>query len=88
MKIIRLSKRGQVVIPKEIRESRGWGPGMEFVVEEMRDGLLLRPVSRFAPTELSEVVGCLRSGQRACTLDGMRTAIDVSVSRRRDLGRY
>ena len=61
METTRLSTKGQIVLPKDIRTSRAWGPGTEFTVEETGDGILLRPADRFPATSLDEVAGCLRS---------------------------
>ena len=41
--ITKLSTRGQIAIPKAIRTARRWKPGMEFVVQETKEGLLLKP---------------------------------------------
>ena len=55
-----MSTKGQVILPKAIRELKGWGAGQRLVVEETRDGILLRPASPFAPTEPAEVFGLSR----------------------------
>ena len=43
METTRLSTKGQIVLPKNIRTSRAWVPGTEFTIEETADGILLRP---------------------------------------------
>ena len=43
MEMTKLSTKGQIVLPLRIRNSRAWNTGMEFTVEEMGDGILLRP---------------------------------------------
>lgn len=88
MPTTRLSTKGQVVLPKNIRAARAWGPGTEFTVEETEDGILLRPSIRFPRTDLADVVGCLRSKRKAKTIAGMNRAIAREVLRRRDRGRY
>jgi AbrB family looped-hinge helix DNA binding protein len=88
METTRLSTKGQIVLPKNIRNSRSWGPGTEFTVEETQDGILLRPSGRFPRTHLAEVVGCLRSKRKAKTVAEMDKAIAREVLRRRDRGRY
>jgi AbrB family looped-hinge helix DNA binding protein len=37
-----LSGKGQIVIPKSLRESRRWRPGTRFIVEEITFGILLK----------------------------------------------
>jgi AbrB family looped-hinge helix DNA binding protein len=59
-KTVRLSNKGQIIVPKNIRVSRAWRTGTEFTVQETRDGILLRPASRFPRTDLADVAGCLR----------------------------
>ena len=43
MEKTRLSSKGQLVLPKALRDARNWGEGTEFVVESVADGVLLRP---------------------------------------------
>jgi AbrB family looped-hinge helix DNA binding protein len=45
-----LSGKGQVVIPKEVREHLGFQPGLRFAVVEKGNAVVLVPLSRF--TEL------------------------------------
>ena len=84
----RLSTKGQIILPKNIRTAHGWRPGTTFSVEETGDGILLRPAPRFSEAELEEVVGCLRSKKKPKTLTQMRVAIAREVTRRHDRGRY
>jgi len=88
METTRLSTKGQIILPKGIRDSRAWGPGTEFEVEETGDGILLRPAARFPDTLLEEVAGSLRSGRTSKTPEQMRAAIVPEVRRRHDRGRY
>lgn len=61
METTKLSTKGQVVLPKELRSARAWVTGTDFTVESTPDGVLLRPVARFPRTRLSEV-GAFLSG--------------------------
>ena len=88
MENTRLSTKGQIILPKNIRTSRAWVPGTEFTVEETGDGILLRPSGRFPETELDQVAGCLRSIRKSKTPAQMGTAIAREVIRRHDRGRY
>ena len=38
METTRLSNKGQIVVPKRIREAHGWEAGSEFAVSETPDG--------------------------------------------------
>ena len=88
MQTTRLSTKGQIILPKNIRTSRAWGPGTEFTVEETGDGILLRPAGRLPSSSLDEVAGCLRSKRRPKTTAQMHAAIGREVIRRHDRGRY
>ncbi len=88
METTRLSTKGQVILPKNIRDSRAWTPGTEFTVEETGDGILLRPTGRFPEADLDQVAGCLRVKGKSKTPQQMRTAIRREVMRRHDRGRY
>jgi AbrB family looped-hinge helix DNA binding protein len=86
--ITRLSTKGQIILPKNIRESREWVPGTEFIVEETSEGVLLRPAGRFPAVELDQVAGCLPYKGKAKTVAEMNAAISGAAARRHDSGRY
>jgi AbrB family looped-hinge helix DNA binding protein len=84
----RLSSKGQIILPKSIRDSREWVPGMEFTIEPAGDGVLLRPAGLFPRTGIEDVAGCLKSKRKAGLSDRTRQAIEAQVKRRHDRGRY
>ena len=88
METTRLSTKGQIILPKNLRDSRAWAPGTEFTVEETGDGILLRPAARFPQADLDQVAGCLRVKRKPKTLAEMRATIRREVIRRHDRGRY
>jgi AbrB family looped-hinge helix DNA binding protein len=89
MQTTRLSSKGQVVLPKAIREAHGWVPGTELLIEDGPNGVLLRPCTRPAPSSLEAVAGCLRDvAGPARTAEEMDAAIDTELRRRHDRGRY
>ncbi len=45
----RVSSKGQVVIPAEVRDAMGWRQGDTLAVERTTDGVLLRRVSSIGP---------------------------------------
>jgi AbrB family looped-hinge helix DNA binding protein len=57
MPTTRLSSRGQVVLPKRVREANRWDPGQEFEVVQTEEGVLLRPRSPFPETTFEAVCG-------------------------------
>jgi AbrB family looped-hinge helix DNA binding protein len=54
----RLSTKGQLIIPKEIRERHGWTPGIELIVEDHGDSVILRRAEDVPETTLEDLVGC------------------------------
>jgi AbrB family looped-hinge helix DNA binding protein len=84
----RLSTKGQVILPKTVRDAHGWDAGTEFAVEDTPGGVTLRPLKPLPPSRLEDVAGCLRYAGRAKTLQQMEKAIAKGVKERRDRGRY
>ena len=83
-----VSTKGQVILPKAIRQRRNWGAGTRLVVEETAEGVLLKAVPVFAPTRPEDVAGMLAYRGPPKTLDEMDAAITAEVKRRRARGRY
>ena len=75
MDSIRLSSKGQVIIPKHIRSAYHWEPGQELILIDTGDGILLKPKAPFSESTLSEVAGCLNYTGTAKTIDEMNHAI-------------
>ena len=70
-----LSSKGQIIIPSRIRQAHGWQPGQKFEAIDTEEGILLKPVSPFPPTELKCVSGCLQYHGPAKTIEEMNEAI-------------
>jgi AbrB family looped-hinge helix DNA binding protein len=71
----RLSNKGQVVIPKQVRAAHGWEPGLELVVEDTGDGIMLKPIKKFKETRIQEVLGCVGYKGPKKSLRDMEAAI-------------
>ena len=56
----RLSAKGQVVIPKDVRDRLGWPQGSELEVIETGDGVLLRPRKPRGRLSVEEATARLR----------------------------
>jgi len=88
METTRLSSKGQIILPKAVRDAHHWAPGTDFSVEDTGDGVLLRPLKTAQPTRLDDVVGCLGVKGPARTIEAMDAAIGDELRARRDRGRY
>jgi AbrB family looped-hinge helix DNA binding protein len=83
-----MESKGQIILPKAVRDAHHWAPGTDFSVEDTGDGVLLRPVNKGRATRLEDVAGRLKGGGPALTLQQMDTAIDAEIAARHDRGRY
>jgi AbrB family looped-hinge helix DNA binding protein len=79
MGTIKLSRKGQVIIPKALRETYNWQAGLEFMVIDTGDGILLKPVQNFAATTLEQVAGCLAYKGPSKSVDDMDRAVQRGV---------
>ena len=83
-----LSTKGQVILPKSIRERRRWGPGTRLLVEDTPEGVLLKPAPLFPPTRAQDVYGMLKYSGPPKTIEEMDAAITAEVKRRHARGRH
>jgi AbrB family looped-hinge helix DNA binding protein len=88
METTKISSKGQVVLPKSVRKARKWEAGTQLAVEEVGEGVLLRPLRPFKTASFDEVFGCLKYSGRPKTLRQMEKAIARDVRARHDRGRY
>jgi len=77
-----VSTKGQVILPKTIRDRRHWDAGTKLVVEETDDGVLLRPEPFFRRTSIAEVSGVLAYKGKAKTIEEMDEAVAREARRR------
>jgi len=83
-----VSTKGQVILPKAIRQRRNWAAGTRLVVEETPVGVLLKAAPVFAPTRPEDVAGILAYRGPRKSLEEMDAAITAEVKRRHARGRY
>ncbi len=82
METTKLSSKGQIIIPKAVRDARGWGPGTTFEIEETKDGIMLRPAKPFPSTHIDSVIGCLKWNGPPKTIEEMDAAVLAAAKRR------
>jgi AbrB family looped-hinge helix DNA binding protein len=64
MTVVHMSEKGQIVVPKEIREKHGFSNGSAFsVVEEQSGQLVFRPVKGKPKGDLIEQLSRLKGVQ-------------------------
>lgn len=77
-----ISTKGQVILPKAIRDGRHWTPGTRLTVEETPDGVLLKAVPAFPETTIDAVFGSMRRSGPALSIEDMDRAIASEAKRR------
>jgi AbrB family looped-hinge helix DNA binding protein len=83
-----VSTKGQVILPKAIRDRRNWGAGTRLLVEETADGVLLKAAPLFPPTRPEDVYGMLKYPGPPKTIEEMDAGIEAEVKRRHARGEY
>jgi AbrB family looped-hinge helix DNA binding protein len=77
-----VSTKGQVILPKAIRQRRDWEPGTRLIVEETPEGVLLRQAPAFAPTAQGAAFGILPYNGEPKTLEEMDAGVLAEANRR------
>lgn len=84
-----ISTKGQVILPKAIRDQLQWNAGTRLSVEHTADGVLLKPLTTtFAQTRPEDVFGCLAYKGRPKSIEEMEAGIAMEAKRRHARGRY
>lgn len=87
MDTTRLSSKGQIIIPKTLRDAYQWEAGQEFAVIDVGDGILLQPKRPFPLTSLEDVAGCLPYNGPAKSIEEMEQAIARGIQAQRTIER-
>ncbi len=80
-----VSTKGQVILPKAIREALRWKAGTRLAVESTDAGVLLKPVPVFAKTRPEDVFGSLSFDGPPKSVEEMDAGI-ADEARRRHAG--
>ena len=83
-----ISSKGQVVLPKALREKRRWKTGTKLTVEDRPEGLLLKAVDTRKKLTIDDWAGIVKYKGPTRTIEEMNAAIEKEVRRRHARGRY
>ena len=75
MQTTRVSSKGQVIIPKPIRDAYQLNAGQELEVEIVTQGILLKIKNKRAKSTLNDLIGCTGYQGKAKTLDEIEDSI-------------
>jgi AbrB family looped-hinge helix DNA binding protein len=82
----RISSKGQLVLPKAVRDEYGLGPGSEVDIEGVGETIVLRPRTRKRKTgriyTLDEVAGMLKYDGPPVSIRDMDRAVEEEFRRR------
>ena len=76
-----LSTKGQVILPKAIRQALDWEAGMRLVVEHTPEGVLLKALPVFAETRPEDVYGRLACDDAPKSLADMDAGVLAEAKR-------
>lgn len=79
-----LSTKGQVILPKSIRDGRNWDAGTRLIVEDTPDGVLLRQAPAFPATRPEDVFARLHHDGPPVSLEDMDAAVMAEARRQHD----
>lgn len=79
-----VSTKGQVILPKAIRQALRWIAGTRLVVENTSEGVLLRPEPVFSETRPEEVFGSLAHDGPPKSLQEMQAGVLAEARRRHE----
>lgn len=83
-----VSTKGQVILPKAIRDRRRWSAGTRLVVEDTAEGVVLKAAPAFAPTRAKDVFRTLPYAGPARSAAEMKAGIAAEAKRRHARHRY
>ena len=83
MEMVRLSSKGQFVLPKAIRTLHNWGPGTELVVLERDNDVIIRATRPFAGSVLEPADNPAVYSDTPLTMEDMDRAIAAEAGKQR-----
>lgn len=81
-----VSTKGQVILPKAVRQALRWEAGTRLIVESTAEGVLLKPEPLFPETRPEDVYGCLAWKGPTKSLAEMDEAVLEEAKRRHEGG--
>jgi AbrB family looped-hinge helix DNA binding protein len=82
MDTVKLSSKGQFILPKALRDRHHWEAGTEFIIIDRGAELVIKPTRVFPPTELeTSDTPSLHRG-KPLSLEEMKQAVMVEAGKR------
>jgi AbrB family looped-hinge helix DNA binding protein len=84
----KVSTKGQVVLPKAIRDKHAWKGGTRLIVEDRPDGVLLKPIRNEKKLTIDDWAGVIKYKGPPRTIEEMDASIVKEALQRHARGRY
>ena len=84
METTTLSSKGQVIIPKSLRNQYKWSTGQKLLVIDKGNGIFLKPKRPFIQSSLNDVAGCLKYEGQPKSLKDMEQAIKTGALKKKN----
>lgn len=81
METVKLSSKGQFILPKSIRDRHHWEAGTEFVIIDRGAELVIKPTRVFPPTELESADTPSVYQGRPLSLEEMEQAVSTEAGK-------
>lgn len=72
---VTMSTKGQLVIPRELRERLGWREGTRLEIVSQAGGVVIRAVRAFPETKVEDLLGVLKYAGPPKTIEEMDAAL-------------
>ena len=83
METVKVSSKGQIVIPKSLRDVFAIVPGAQFLISADGDEIRLRPAPALNPTRVIDGLGLLaRKGRKKMSEEDTKNAIGAVLAKR------
>jgi AbrB family looped-hinge helix DNA binding protein len=77
--IIKLSSKGQIVIPKEIRDELHWRAGTQLTLVSSSSGVTLKTTSKKAGGNLGDLIGMLKHDGSPVPVEALCRPVDYTA---------
>ncbi len=82
--IITLSSKGQVVIPKEIRDELHWAAGTELTLVSNASGVTLKAVPKKTGRNLADLIGMLKHDGPSLSTEALCKPVELNEENGQD----
>jgi AbrB family looped-hinge helix DNA binding protein len=83
METVKLSSKGQFILPKAIRDRHHWEAGTEFVIIDRGAELVIKPTRVFPPTDLESPDAPSFYRGKPLSLEEMERAVMIEAGKHR-----